>query len=152
MSENLKTVPIDEATGKQLRAFAETSLGMTFGQFEKVEAIRAKVKAAWEKHDIPVLHDQADRPSDPRPAPTHPASTGKVRVIIQRTEGPGGDDPVELGVNGRINRYQRGIEVDMDQPYFDVLCKAVQKVYDPAPEGGVKPAREVPLYAFQRVA
>lgn len=150
-----KTIPIDKANERQLRDFAESHLGMTLPPNARIETLRAKVAAAWNKEEIPVPVDaqpeavQAGvQAGQLRAAPISDAKS-KVKLIIQRTDEAGGDEPVPVGVNGKVMLIPRGEEVEVPEPYFEALKNAVKLVYDPLKDGGLSPPREVPMYPYQ---
>jgi hypothetical protein len=153
----IRQVAIADATGPQLRAFAGSHLGIEFGQFDKVADIRAKVRQAWDKDTIPVPEDPpaagatAGPGVDPEQA-AKPAKPEKVKIIIAATEEAGGDEPVQVSVNGRAMLIQRGEEVEIPYPYFEVLQNAVMYRYEPLKDGGIGRPRSVQMYPFQRVA
>jgi hypothetical protein len=151
-----KKIKLNEATEPQLRSFAESYLGMTFPANTKPETIRAKVMAAWTKEEIMVEDEEpkaALTGQPPRTPKGKEPSPDKVRIIIQRTEEAGGDEPVPVGVNGKIMLVPRGEEVEIPVSYFEVLKNAVKDIYEPIKEGGINPVpRKVPSYPFQRLA
>lgn len=151
-----KTIRLAEASKAQMRHFAETHLGIAIHPNANEETVRAKVAAAWNRDEIEVPDEPAPAPQEgsaPRPvtAAQKPPEKGKVRVLIAKTEEPGGEDDVPISVNGRAMLVPRGREVEIPAHYFEVLRNAVRTVYDSLPDGGMVP-REVPRYAFQRVA
>lgn len=157
-TETKKMIPLAEADEAQLRAFAQDYLGMTFPGNTKADTMRAKIMPAWNKSEIPV-EVPSDAAVDQQEGSPPPAPNGqqhdptKVRIIVQRTEDAGGDEPVPVGVNGRLMLIPRGEEVSVPYPYFEVLQNAVKHIYDPLPEGGISNTpRKVPAYPFQRVA
>lgn len=153
----MKKIPIGEATEAQLRSFATDTLGIDIKATAKFATVRARVEQAWDKPEITVMESEPDDAkiasqaspqavTDEQQAPEE----GMVRLVVGVTEQAGGNDPVELGVNGKIMLVPRGIEVEIPYPYFEVLKHAVQDKYDPLPDGGMKPEpRKVPLYPFQ---
>lgn len=158
MSEN-KVVKLNDAGAAELRAYAETQLGITFGGAESKVNMRAKIlEAKPDLVEIPALEkaagptQQGDAPK-PVTASQPPPAPEKVRIIINRTEDPGGDEHVPVSVNGRAMLIPRGETVEIPLPYFQVLQNAVRHVYDPLPDGkGINPKpREVPMYPYQRV-
>lgn len=54
----------------------------------------------------------------------------KRRVIIHNSEGPGGKDPVPIGVNGETTIYARERECDMPESHVHVMRNAAMDVYD----------------------
>lgn len=147
-----KKIQIAQASKEQLRAFAETHLGIVMPPDAKTETLRAKVAAAWNKDEI-VIQDDAPASTQPdrRAAPIS-APDGKVKLIIQRTDDAGGDEPVPVGVNGRVMLVPRGEEVEIPKPYFEVLKNAVKHIYEPLKDGGMNPIpRKVPMYPYQQL-
>lgn len=156
-----KKIPIEEATVEQLRAFASAYLGLDIHGSTKEENVRARVAKAWGKPEILVPDAGEDetvvarggQPPHPVTAAHQPPDKGKVRLIIQRTDDSGGNDPVFVSVNGRAMLVPRGKEVEIPYRYFRALEKAVIYRYEPLPDGGIDPVpRKIPLYPFQRVA
>ncbi|WP_022727224.1 hypothetical protein [Fodinicurvata sediminis] len=150
-----KKIPIAEATEQQLRDFAESYLGISVPHNTKLETLRAKVSQAWTKDEIIVevadAH-QAQEGTPPPPATPEQQPPGKkqVRILIQRTDEPGGDEAVPIGVNGRVMLVPRGQEVDIPEDYYQVLKNAVTHRYEALPDGGINPEpRKVPAYPFQ---
>lgn len=148
----MKRVPIDDATEVQLRLFASETLGMDIKDTAKIDTVRARVLAAWDKPEILI----ADTEAAPEPEASKPAAKqtepGMVRLILGVTEEAGGADPVQVGVNGKVMLVPRGKEVEIPLAYFQVLENAVQFKYEPLPDGGMEPEpRKVPLYPFQRL-
>jgi hypothetical protein len=80
-----------------------------------------------------------------------PPLAGKVRINIGIQEEAGGNEPVAVGVNGKIMLIPRGKDVDIPEPYLEALEHAVTFKYDSLPDGmGINPVpREVQLYPFQ---
>lgn len=155
-----KSIPIADATEAQLRTFAETYLGISIAYNAKLETIRAKVSEAWSKPEIMVqdesaVENQTMAGAPPRPVTKdqQPPSKDKVRLIIQRTDDAGGDEPVPVGVNGRVMLIPRGEEVDVPVSYFEVLKNAITHRYESLKDGGINPIpRKVPLYPYQIIA
>ncbi len=153
----MKLIPISEASGPQLRTFAQESLGIDVREKDSTEQIRAKVQMAWDR-DIPINEPDV-RPTlaGDQPVPVtdvhQPAEQGMVRINIGIQEEAGGSDPVPVGVNGRIMLIPRGKEVDIPESYLEALSHAITFKYDPLPDGmGINPVpREVQLYPFQIV-
>lgn len=149
-----KKIALADASEAQLRAFAETHLGITLPGNAKIETLRAKVSQAWGKDEIvvddtPTEEERTERSAPPRPRPSA-QTPGSVRLIIQRS----GDDAtiderVQLSVNGQMMLVPRGEPVWLSAPYFEVLEHAVKFVYDPVKDGGISVPRQVPRYAYQ---
>ena len=161
----MKKIPIREATEKELREFASGTLGMTIKSTAKLETVRARIQAAWDKdeitvpdHEVPETEQEAKDRSVPQ-APTpiteaqKPPAEGMVRLIVHVSEEAGGSAAIQLGVNGKIMLVPRGEEVEIPQRFYEVLCHAITHKYESMPDGGMDPIpREVSLYPFQRVA
>lgn len=165
MNAPMKMIPIEQADRDQLKEFAETYLGMNFPNNTKEETMRAKVKAAWSKPEIPVADREAQaeaaqaevegQQGTPPPPVTaeQQRQPDKVRVIIARTDEAGGDEPVPVGVNGRVMLVPRGEEVDIPPSYYEALQHAVKNIYERDDQGNLVPEpRKVPAYPIQRIA
>lgn len=160
-----KKVLLKDATEAQLRDFAQNHLGIEISENEKRASILTKIQAAYTKEDITVTdHDgPADKSTEVKQpkaatsaktqvqrAKTSQKGEKMVRLMIQRTEGPGGADDVPLGCNGKVMLVPRGRIVEIPERYYEVLKNAIKHVYDPLPEGGLNPVpREVPEFPFQ---
>lgn len=157
---NFKKIPIDEATEDQLRNFGRDTLGLTLPPNCKPETLRSKIAAAWDKDFISLPVDTPDNqavPAGSAPLPVTdeqaPPKPGYKRIHISVTEDAAGNEPVPVGVNGKVMLIPRGKDVDIPDAYFEVLNNAVTWKYDPLPDGGINPKpREVRVYPIQRVA
>ena len=151
-----RQIPIEQASHAELLQFARDTLGLNLPPNTKVTTLRAKISAAWSKDHINLPVTEAEETtqvgSDPQPvtAEQQVPNADKVRIKIAITEEAGGNEPVPVGVNGRIMLIPRGKEVDIPVSYFEILEHAIAYKYDPMPEGGMNPVpREVPMYPFQ---
>lgn len=153
-----RQIDIKEATETQLRDFGRDTLGLNLPPNAKIETLRAKITAAWNKDYILVPGEETESKQEgdaPHPVTDDqmPPKKGLVKIHIQLTEDPGGDEPVPVGVNGKVMLIPRGKDVEVPHAYFEVLSNAIAHKYDPMPGGGINPVpRAVPLYPFQRVA
>lgn len=161
-----KKIPLATATAAQLRAFAENSLGLDIPASASIAAMKAKIQQAWNGTEIPVFDEPGpDEGKDVRVrAPTSAEATGdgkdpnrKVRIMIQRTEEPGGSDGVIVGVNGTRIFIPRGEPVDVAYKYVHVLENAKKDVFDSAVDqngrmNGLSTPRQVLAYPFSYVA
>lgn len=140
----LKTIPINEATATQLAEFAVTNLGLDVTHRLGTAAIRAKMGATgFDKDTIEIEVPEVSAAK----APVEGAAPRKyVEVMIATEERPGGAEPVPVGLNGRVMWIERAKPQRIPRDYYQVLMDAVKKVYDPNPEGGLMPARDVPTY------
>lgn len=151
-------VALSEATRDQLMAFAENVLGINPPHNIGVETLRAKVYEAWGKDEITV-EDQADHPAQEGSAPVPVTAEQKaadrkmVKVIIHKTDEPGGDEPVPVGVNGKVMLVPRGTQVSIPEEYYHVLNNASRLHYDTDSNGSlIMPPREIHQYPHQRIA
>jgi hypothetical protein len=145
-------VALKDASGPQMRAFAQSHLGMEFPSNMANEKVRAQIQAAWTKEEIDV-EDPVEPPAKTAKTLGDETVTEKVKLIINRTEDAGGDEPVPIGVNGRVMLVPRGDIVEIPLTYFNVLKNAVKDIYESLPDGGMNPVpRKVPAYPFQRLA
>ena len=155
-----RQIEIAKATHPELLTFARDTLGLNLPPNTKIETLRARITTAWDKDYITVPEETASAEPQqlgPKPQPATAdqkgPKSGKVRIVITVTEEAGGNEPVPVGVNGKVMLIPRGEEVDIPESYFEVLQHAIAHKYDALPDGGMNPVpREVPLYPFQRVA
>ncbi len=78
-----------------------------------------------------------------------------VIVHIGITDKPGGDQDVQLSVNGRACLVRRGEDVEIPYMYYEVLKNAVEVHRDALPDGGLGPERKVfpiPFHVVPQVA
>jgi len=150
---------LQHATQEQLLTFARNTLGLNLPPNTKKETLLGKIKVVWEKDYLLVSAKQSEPEQQVAGTPIpitdgqQPPESSKVRIIIQPTEEAGGNDPVQVGVNGKVMLIPRGEEVDIPLSYFEVLKHAITYKYGSNPDGSLNPvARKVPLYPFQRVA
>ena len=154
-----RQINIAEANHAELLKFARDTLGLNLPPNTKRETLLAKIGAAWNKDYITAPETpEAEAPQvgpqpQPQTADQDGPGKGMVRINIHITEEAGGNEPVTVGVNGKVMLIPRGKDVDIPESYFEVLQHAISHKYDPLPDGGMNPdPREVPLYPFQRVA
>lgn len=151
-----RSVAIFSATKAELIEFATNTLGITNAAELKFQDLRAAVKQASGKSHftLPDPIGTSPAPGYAPPASSEPPIARKmVKLIIDRQEGVGGDDDVQLGVNGRVMLVPRGIEVEIPEEYAHVLQNAVQHRYESLKDGGISHTpREVPLYPHRRIA
>lgn len=162
----MKTVKIVDATDAQLREFGRDVLQLPMPPNCKRETLEAKISAAWNKDEIPVSEAPADNSVAPEGQKPEPVSTAqqdgnneddpmerKVKIQINASEAPGGDQPVPLSVNGVAILVPRDEVVEIKEKYVQVLEAAVQDKYDVDEDGNIIPTpRKVKRYPFQRVA
>ncbi len=154
----MKQVKIADASEQQLRDFGRDTLGLTLPPNCKIETLKAKIQAAWDKDYVVVDDAEAPEPINGKsPQPVTDEQQGPeremVRVFINITDDAGGDEPVPVSVNGKAMLIPRNENCDIPVEYYEVLKNAVQHKYDPLPDGGLNPVpRLVPKYPFQKVA
>jgi len=150
---NYKEVPIEQADVGQLRKFALESLGLDISQQMTGAQIRAKIALAWDKPYILAAPDLPRVDVTPLKPPAAPkddilGSREMVTVYIQPQEGPGGEEPVPLSVNGRAMWVKRGVPSRIRVPYFEVLNHSIRFVYPTDADGNIMPPRAVHMYPF----
>lgn len=159
----MKKIPIAEATAAQLRTFAREVCGLPdVKDTANKQTLVAQIQAAWE-HDFILASDEErtskERSSKNRFADETPEKHPEtVVVLIHGSEEPGGDRPVELGVNGQNMLVERNKDQEIPWAFFIALQNAEQHFHDPMPvndqsNGGINPVpRKVMRYPFTRVA
>jgi hypothetical protein len=146
-----KNIPLAEASEAQLRAFAETHLGIDVHPNAKIETVRAKVQQAWGKDEIPVQEDKpamrqvgsAPRSNTPR------ADATEFIVFVEREDKFDGDEPVPLGCNGKLLILPRGEWCAVPIRFLDSLRNAVEHRREGLKEGGLGPVRKVNRYPYR---
>ena len=148
----MKTINITEATAPQLVAFAQNTLNIEGVSTSMAKAaIIAKIKAVGYDSDTILVEDSA--PKTVTPAGAGDVSERKmVKVIIQSSDAPGGQDPVPVSVNGSAMLIPRDVEAEIPFEYYEALRNAVRQHYTPLPDGGLSEPKDVPAYAFSKVA
>lgn len=151
----MKTIQLSEATKSQLLEYANNVLGLSIHHATGEEKIRAQIMACGAEEIT--VSDEPKVVENLNPVVTiadiQAPKSEKVKILISRTDEAGGDEPVPVGVNGRIMLIPRGEVVEIPEPYYEALKNAVYYRYEPLKDGGMptKP-REVPAYPFQRIA
>jgi hypothetical protein len=158
----MKKIAIGEATAEQLREFATVALGLELGGRENKQMLAGKIAEAWAQDHILISDAKAPIPTGgpspvggafnrrPREAPGGEEGEFEVRIVIQTTDRPGGDEPVPVGVNGRMMWIPRGEPVWVPEKYVAVLNAAEEHVFEEYKEGlgGLKKPRAVKSYPF----
>lgn len=150
----IKRIPIDSASAAQLAAFAALNLGLDVQSGSSANKLRGAINAAgYDKDFIEIDTDEAPA-SAPRAkaqafnayaAGTRPT---KVRLIIQAQPGPGGDEPVFVGVNGTAMFIPRGKEAEIPYHYYEALNNAKTVTHETDEQEGLRNPREAPAYPF----
>lgn len=140
-------IAISEATATQLASFATINLGLDVNHRMGIDKIRAiMAQAGFSGSEIDV-----EEPA-PSPAVATVDANGKkrkmFRILIPKQNEPGGTEPVVVGVNGKVARIQRGVEVDVPEEYVHALQNANKVVYDKGPNGEPINPTLVPTHPF----
>ena len=153
------TVKFDEANRDQLIMFAAQSLGMQFAPNIGEAALKAKIRAAYEKDEFVIMTPDDDvvvMDEGDIPAAAHVETDAEfgggnpnpfVKITLATQEGTGGERPVFVGVNGIAMLVPRGKPVDIPYRYYLALTYAVKSVHVQRADGEIQ-ANEVPAYPF----
>lgn len=158
------TVKLADATEAQLRQIAQEQLGISVHPSAKPDTIRAKIQAATDKTEFAVTVGKVERPA-PKPVetadPSEPVPEGYTAPIaepiytitINKEEGPEGETPVPVSVNGRNMWIPRGAPARIKHRHYHALMNAERTVFD-QPEGPKGPMveRQVLSYPVQVIA
>lgn len=142
-------IKVADATGFDLRRFAEQKLGITLAATMRVSEMRARVAEAW-PHDEIELDPADDAPTPITAAPAVKVGPDRefVTVLIDMGSGGLGDKRVELGCNGRTMLVDRGVPQRIPIEFYESLKNANTLEYVANRDGNgveAKP-REIPLY------
>lgn len=150
----IKRIPIEEATLKQLRDYAELSLGLSVADNASQDQMTAAILEVDSDRTI-IITDEAsgemepgqtntgNRPSymaniDQLPGAIRPMK-GKgpayktdplVVIVIAKEDKPGGHDDVSVGVNGSCMQIPRGRACEVPYRFFMVLVNAQKLVIE----------------------
>lgn len=150
------SLPVEQASDEQLRWFIEHVLGIPLTRKAmKRDELLARLHQAGHSGPVQVMagHGTAPTPA-PEPegaalAPGSYQSGRKARIVIDRQDGPGGDRPVFVAVNGSSILIPRGEPVLVGIPYVEALTNATMTLFDQNPETGEITARDVPVHPFR---
>lgn len=147
-----KSAALSFAKTEDLLHFAQMSLGLDVTESTPRADLIAKIAATGAK-TVPVSETEPSQAAAPAKAAAKTAPNGKPKtvtvVIAKQTNVPGGDEDVPLGVNMKFMLVRRGIPQELPLPYFEVLEKAVQDIYEPLENGGISSVpNKVPLYPY----
>lgn len=139
-------IKITEATPSQLAEFAIKNLGVEVNYRTGRDKILTAMEAAGFSGDTIEVDAEA--------APTVQAepdveSAKRIRILVPTQDGPGGKEAIVVGVNGRVTRIQRGVEVAVRPEVIGVLKNANRVVYDKDENGTPINPTEVPTHGFQ---
>ncbi len=165
-----RKIKIAEADYETLSNYCRDTLGIEVKAKTPLPALRAKVSTAtggnteitiFEGEDIsPVIKAAAAQQAeaiipranqgkpDPLKYDSDEEPPERVEVQIHVQDRPGGSEPVQIGVNGKLMLVPRNKRVSIPWAYFEVLSKAVETRYDPLPEGGLSEPRYVHRYPY----
>lgn len=163
----MQKVIIDEATEDQLRSFALTVLGLDIdGRTKSREALMARItEAGWAQAHIIVPEEVQPGPArnvggarNTRPGKSYvldgeTVEETDVRIMVHTKDGPGGERPVPVAVNGSLMLIPRGQEVWVPSRYVEALEHAEEYAYEEYRDGtgGLKAPRRVKAYPFSYV-
>lgn len=160
------SLPVEQASDEQLRWFIEHALGIPLTRkVMKRDELLARLHQAGHSGPVQVMAGHGTAPASPTPTPTTPTpapaaeaaalapgsyqSGRKARIVIDRQDGPGGDRPVFVAVNGSSILIPRGEPVLVGMPYVEALTNATMTLFDQNPETGEITARDVPVHPFR---
>lgn len=166
MSIPQKRVAIADATEQQLRDFAIQIMGISLDTKAKPAEIRSAIARVWTEPNIPVMvapaPAEAPKGDAPLPPINHTAKASskamvdrtsgmdpKVRLVIHRQEGKGGDRDLPVSVNGATILIPRGKQVEVPYRYFLALKNAVQTIVEQDEITLEEIRRDVPSYPFE---
>ncbi len=101
-----------------------------------------------------IVAGNAAKDEDPAVVRARIARDGEyVRVIIARSPGEGGDEPVLVSYNGRAMRIARGEPQMIRRPFYECLVNSEERHFDMKEENGIieLTTRMVSAYPFSRV-
>ena len=160
MADAKKSIEIEKASIEQLRVFADIVLQIETSEKNTRQQIIGKIKQAGYNRDT--IPSNLSIPSAP-PVDLGPQSAtaalrareeedGNVfyRILIPMEDKPGGEDPVEVMVNGSRMAIPRGEPHKVPEKYVEALQNAKKFVYDEYIEGlgGLGQPRVVMSYPF----
>ncbi len=156
----MERIKIADATPAQLREFGTNSLGLELHGRETTAMMTAKFAAVGYNVDDIGLQEATVVPSG---GPNGDVAFNirdvradgikEIRILIHTQDKPGGEDPVQVGVNGKLMLIPRGEPQWVPESYVGVLNNAVEYVYDEYQGGtgnlgGLSKPREVKSYPF----
>ncbi|RFC65014.1 hypothetical protein DYI37_03875 [Fulvimarina endophytica] len=143
-------VKMTDATVAQLMMLATQTLGLEIEGTPTKAQLKAKIaEAGFSETEFEVEEEvePVENPTDAQIAEMDDERT--VRIVIPKQEGvPGGTDAVPIGVNGRVARVMRGIEVDVPVKYVRVLDNAKKTVFTKDENQKIIGKEEVHIYPF----
>lgn len=144
-------VLLADASKAQLTTFATTTLGLELGSRDTANDIRAKIAAAGFTDAEIEVEDEASGEKSAQLTPDDVADRDTVLINIPQQDGIGGNEAVPVGVNGKVARIMRGVDVRVPVEYVEVLKNATKTVYDRGPNQELINERQVPSIPFSIV-
>jgi len=147
-------IAINDAAASQLAEFATVNLGLEVNYRMGVDKIRGIMSASGYDKDFIEVEDAAPVQAQRIAIGQTVADADRklVKIIIAQQDGPGGKEPVVVGVNGRVARIERGKEVLVPIEYIEALKNANKVTYDKGPNGEPINPSFVPTHPFSILA
>ena len=152
-----RQIPIEKASKHQLVFFATMIMGLEIPDNATKETIIGAVYAAgWPNEHIVEYQTGGEEIT----TQTIESSDGYVfefngrqmaSIIIHNSDKPGGERPVQCGVNGKVVLLKRGEPIGVPLEYVETLNNAEELIYEQDasnPTGGIRLARAVKSYPF----
>lgn len=174
MNAKLSKVPLAHATEDQLREFATNVLGLPIEDKDTASKLRSAIKKAWEQPDILVavaepppavepsediaadvyVGDDDKQPGDKDVSTDYTDSSGDEVFVIQidKTDTPGGDQPVWVCVNGRGLFIPRGKQAPIRARFWAVLQNAIKTIYHHNDRTNQTTSEDVPAYPIRLIS
>ena len=152
-------IKIADATPAQLREFGANTLGLELHGRETAQMMMGKfAEVGYNVDDIALQAPTvvpSGGPNGDVAFNTRIRNDGvkEIRIVIHTQDKPGGEDPVQVGVNGKLMLIPRGEPQWVPESYVEVLNNAVEYVYaeyqgGTGNLGGLQKPREVKSYPF----
>lgn len=145
--------PIEEATATELAHFAENiqnleNINLRLG----AEKIIAKLRDAGYTKDFILIPDAPpENESDETDAAENILKSGsKVEILIPKSEGPGGSQPVSVSVEGKAMVIPRGEKCTVPVEFVEALNLAMETHYPDANEEDLGDPVDMPSYSVQQ--
>ena len=117
-----------------LLALANEEMGLGLPNRTNKDDIVEAIMAAQNGEEPPAASDESGEMSDvEKQAAAATSKSERVRLTVHADGGPDGDEPVKVGINGKMYLIKRDKPVDVPRSVVGVLKDAVQTVME---EGG----------------
>lgn len=153
----MQTIEIAKATVEQLRAYAESVMGLDLSGSETRAQLRALIAAGGHEGETIAVPEPASLEAAVRAAPraqgqrrTNARGEEEVLILVHTNDGPHGERPVFVACNGRRMGIPRGEEVWVPQPFVNALSDAEMMVYAKV-DRGLGEGRLVKRFPFSYV-